>query len=125
MKCDWRHDVALECFTRAELVPPAMFGEAAWDCLLALHADERRELNLDQLAALVSLSTPSLQRCLIGLESQQLVTGELDGSGEVRAVLTPGGRGLLETYLAATGNLQFWHRETPRLASGESGPAAN
>lgn len=125
MKCDWRHAVGLECFTRAELVPPAMFGEAAWDCLLALYADARRELSLDQLAGVISIPTPSLQHCLVGLESRQLVTGELDGSGEIRAVLTPGGRELLETYLTATSNLQFWQQETPRLANGRSGPAAN
>lgn len=125
MKCDWRHDVGLECFTRAELVPPAMFGEAAWDCLLALYADGRRELSLDQLAGVISVPTPSLQHCLVELESRQLVTGELDGNGELRAVLTPSARGLLETYLTATSNLQFRHIDTARLANGQSGPAVN
>jgi hypothetical protein len=127
MNCDWQKDVRTECFVHAEFVPPAMFGEAAWDCLLALYADERRELRLDQLAGLVSLPWPSLQRCLVELERQQLVAGELHRNrGEVRAVLTRDGRDLLIKYLSATSNLQFRHGDWPRLASRDgSGPTVN
>ncbi len=127
MNYDWQKDVQLECFAHAGFVPPAMFGEAAWDCLLALYADERRELGLDQLAGIVSLPWPSLQRCLVELERQQLVAGELHrNNGEVRAVLTRDGRDLLEKYLSATNKLQIRHGEWPRLAPrDESGPAVN
>ncbi|MDT7533040.1 hypothetical protein OVY48_06260 [Sphingobium sp. SA2] len=96
MKCDWRNEVRVECFTRADLVPPTMFGEAAWDALLALYADEHNELTLDGLSGLVGVPAPSLQKSLVGLERQRLVRGELDhDSGKIRAVLTPGGQHLL------------------------------
>lgn len=126
MNCDWHNDVHLECFTRAEFIPPAMFGEAAWDCLLALHASDRPHLTLDRLARLTSLPAPSLHRCLADLETRQLVAGEVRPNGEIRAVLTRSGRELLETYLFATSNLQFRRGEWPRLTrrSG-SGPVVN
>ncbi|MDT7531458.1 hypothetical protein OVY29_22635 [Sphingopyxis sp. SE2] len=108
MKCDWQNEVHMECFTHAKFVPPAMFDEPAWDCLLALHADARHELNLDQLAWLISVPAPSLQRCLVNLERQRFVIGEQDErNGELRAVLTRSGRDLLERYLSATSALQF------------------
>lgn len=127
MKCDWQNDVRTECFAHAEFVPPAMFGEAAWDCLLALYADERRVLGLDRLAGLASLPWLSLQRCLVDLERQQLVTGDLRrNNGEVRAVLTRDGRDLLQKYLSATSDLQVRHGERPRLVSRDGrGPAAS
>lgn len=126
MNCDWHNDVHLECFTRAEFIPPAMFGEAAWDCLLALHANDRPHLTLDRLARLTSLPAPSLHRSLADLETRQLVAGEVRPNGEIRAVLTRSGRELLETYLFATSNLQFRRGEWPRLTrrSG-SGPVVN
>lgn len=121
MNCDWRNDVRMECFAHAEFVPPAMFGEAAWDCLLALHANDRPQLTLDQLARLTSLPAPTLHHRLVELERRQLVAGEMYPDGEVRAVLTRSGRELLETYLSATSRLQAGHGESPRLA-WRSGP---
>ena len=110
MKCDWQKEVHMECFTHAEFVPPVMFGEAAWDCLLALHADEHNDLGLDQLTRLISVPPSVLQRCLIELERQRLVTGVLlEKNGEVRAVLTRGGHDLLERYISATSALQSRH----------------
>lgn len=110
MKCDWQKELHMECFARAEFVPPVMFGEAAWDCLLALHANQRHGLKLDRLACLISLPAPSLQRCLVNLERQRLVTGELsERTSEVRAVLTRDGQALLERYLSATSALQTRH----------------
>lgn len=107
MNCDWQKEVHLECFNRAEFVPPAMFGEAAWDCLLALYADEGRSLGLDQLAGLISVPASSLQRSLVELESRQLITGDLLGDGHIQARLTRGGRNLLESYLSASSGLQY------------------
>jgi len=110
MNCDWHNDVHLECFTRAEFVPPAMFGEAAWDCLLALHTNERNDLSLDQLTRLISVPPPVLQRCLVELERRQLVTGVmLEENREVRAMLTRGGHRLLQSYISATSALQPRH----------------
>lgn len=126
MACDWKNQVHLDCFDRAEFVPPAMFGEAAWDCLLALYADVRRQLSLDELAGLISVPASSLQRFLAHLESRQLVAGEMQGNGEVRAVLTRGGRGLLETYLSATSNLRTSPGEPLHLISrDENGRGIN
>ncbi len=127
MNCDWQNDVRTECFARAQFVPPAMFGEAAWDCLLALYADERRGLGLDRLAGIASLRWTSLQHWLAELERQQLVTAELRrNNGEVRAVLTRDGRDLLQKYLSATSDLQLRHGERPRLGSRDaSGPPAS
>lgn len=107
MNCDWRNDVRMECFAHAEFVPPAMFSEGAWDCLLALHSNDTPPISLEQLAGLTSLLQSSLQRCLVELERRELVTGELHGQNrELRAVLTRDGRELLETYLSATSKLQ-------------------
>lgn len=110
MKCDWQKELHMECFTHAEFVPPVMFGEAAWDCLLALHAGEHSDLRLDQLTRLISVPPSVLQRCLIELERQRLVTGVLhERTGEVRATLTRHGHELLEQYLSATSALQSRH----------------
>jgi hypothetical protein len=84
--------------------PPAMVEETAWDILLALRSDRRFGLRLDKLAALVSVHEELLNRWLSLLEDRQLVTGHT--TGEVRAVLTPSGRELLDQYLSAATDLQ-------------------
>ena len=103
MMGDWRHKVRIECFECVELVPPTIVGETIWDCLLALHANEHRELRLDELAWLISVPALSLQRCLTTLERHHLVTGEpTERNGQIRAVLTRDGQDLLEEYLSKT-----------------------
>lgn len=88
-------------------LPPAMVEETSWDILLALHSDRRRDLSLDKLASLASVSGTIMGRWLAGLEQRQLITGATDSStGELRAVLTNAGRELLDRYLSATNDLQ-------------------
>lgn len=91
----------------ATFMPPPTVEETAWDILLALHSDQSCELKLDKLAGLVSVSPPALDRWLERLEQRQLVTGARHRfSGELRAVLTPAGRELLDRYLSAAVGLQ-------------------
>ena len=74
---------------------------------MALYADQRCALGLGKLASLVSASEAVMRRWLYALEERRLITGA-DGSlgGDVRAVLTPTGRELLDRYLSATTDLQ-------------------
>ena len=91
----------------AAFLPPPTVEETAWDILLALHSDQGCELKLDKLAHLASVSLPVLHRWLELLEQRRLVTGVRHGfSGELRAVLTPAGRELLDRYLSAAADLQ-------------------
>ena len=88
-------------------LPPATVDEAAWDILLALHADRDNCLGLEPLARLASLPQRAFRLRLALLEERQLITGATDAAtGEIRAVLTPAGRALLDRYLSATTDLQ-------------------
>lgn len=89
-------------------LPPPGVEEAAWDILLALHADRCCELRLAKLANLVSLSSPALRRQLELLEQRRLVAGVSPGFGrEVRAILTSAGRRLLDQFLSAAADLRL------------------
>lgn len=91
----------------AALVPRAMIEEAGWDILLALHSDRRGELSLEKLASMASLHQTVMGSWLSWLEDRSLVTGTTDKfTGQLRAVLTPRGRDLLDRYLSAVGDLQ-------------------
>ena len=93
------------------ILPPAMIEESAWDILLALRSDRRCDLSLAKLASLVSVTPTTLQYWLATLEDRQLITGATDGfSGEVRAVLTPPARQVLDAYLSASSDLQVGTR---------------
>lgn len=86
-------------------VPPAMLEETPWDILLALHADQ--DLSLERLAPVVSVRPAVVGNWLSWLEHRNLVTGTQDElTGEVRAILTGGGRELLDRYLSASIDLQ-------------------
>ena len=107
MNRDW-HELEVRKPAAAATLPPAMVEETGWDILLALHSGGPRELNLDKLASIVSVSQTVLQSWLSGLERRQLITGTADRlTGEVRACLTSAGRGLLDRYLSATSDLQI------------------
>jgi DNA-binding MarR family transcriptional regulator len=103
MNCVWLKDLPSGIRTAAAFLPPAMTGEAGWDILLALHSDQRRELTLDKLGALISVSRLVLTEWLAILEQRQLIRGSSD---KHLAVLTPEGRELLDRYLTATSALQ-------------------
>lgn len=88
-------------------VPPTNVGEAAWDILLALHADHGRELSLAQLSAIASVPMARLEFWLANLEERDLITGAAHRwTGEIVTALTARGRELLQCYLSATGDLQ-------------------
>ena len=89
------------------ILPPAMIEESAWDILLALHSDRRCALSLAKLASLASVTPSALNRWLAALEERQFITGAKHNfTGELRAVLTPPARQLLDTYLSASSDLQ-------------------
>ena len=91
----------------ATFMPPPSVEETAWDILLALHSDRSCELKLDKLARIVSVAPPIVDRWLDVLEQRRLVAGTRHQfSGELRAVLTPAGRELLDRYLSAAADLQ-------------------
>jgi hypothetical protein len=104
MSCQWPKDILLQSPAAAISLPPATIEETAWDILLALHSDHRRGLGLDRLARLVSVSRPVLDGWLALLEERSLITGNMHD--ELRAVLTPAARELLDRYWSATSGLQ-------------------
>ncbi len=66
------------------------------------------KLTLDKLASVVSVPQPVLSRWLALLEQRQLITGAMpEIAQELRAVLTPAGRDLLDRYLSVTRDLQL------------------
>ena len=106
MNYDWQMDQRPRG-TAATVMPPAMVDEAGWDILLALRSDQACGLNLGKLGAVVSVPQPVLLGWLAGLEQRQLITGTTASpTGEVRAVLTPTGRELLDKYLTAARDLR-------------------
>jgi DNA-binding MarR family transcriptional regulator len=108
MSCDWQKTSLMPRQSAAAFLPPALVDETGWDILLALHSDQRRYLGLGKLASLVSASNEVMTRWLSSLEEQQLVTGNKNmHTGELRALLTPAGRELLDRYLSATTDLQL------------------
>lgn len=107
MSYDWPMDILLHSPTAATFLPPATVEETAWDILLALHSDGSCGLGLDKLARLVSVPQPVVDRWLALLEQRGLITGAMHGSSDdVRAVLTPAARELLDRYWSATSGLQ-------------------
>jgi hypothetical protein len=108
MNHDWQKDLEIHEPQATTALPPAMVEETGWDVLLALHSDPRGELSLAKLAAIASVSLRVLHGWLAGLEERHLITGTEDQqSSELRALLTPTGRDLLDRYLSATSGLQL------------------
>lgn len=95
----------LEWLTRpaTEVVPPPSIDEVGWDILLALHGDKGCALGLKKLGFIVSVSAETLTSRLARLEEFELIRGVLNEvTRELRAILTPAGRALLDGYFAAT-----------------------
>ena len=104
MGYEWPKELQLPSPTAATFLPPATVEETAWDILLALRSDRNCGIGLDRLANLASVSRPALEGWLALLERRNLVTvTRLD---ELRAVLTPAARELLDRYWSATSGLQ-------------------
>jgi hypothetical protein len=112
MNGDWVKGFQMRSASAATFLPPAMVEETGWDILLALHSDPRRELCLERLTAVASVSEAVALHWLAGLEERHLITGAKDAlTGELRAILTLGGRELLDRYLSATSDLQVGAHE--------------
>jgi len=106
MTYDWQMDLRPSKRTAATLLPPPTVDETAWDILLALHSDDRAS-SLDALGRRISVRRAVLNRWLALLEQRHLITGVINEiTEELRAVLTPCGRQLLDRYLSATNGLQ-------------------
>ena len=94
--------------TRAELFPPPMIGEVAWDILLALAAERHGALGLDRLACLVSARSISMSGSLRDLEERRLISFRTQfAGGQPQPALTRDGRELLDNYLTAASDLQL------------------
>ena len=108
MNYDWQMELRSRGRPAATFLPPALVEETAWDILLALHSDEGCKLSLDKLASVVSAPRPVLNQWLALLEERRLITGSKHGvEQELRAVLMPAGRELLDRYLSVTSDLQI------------------
>ena len=106
MNGDLQKNVRMRGQTAAAILPPAIMEETPWDILLALHSDRRCDLSLPKLASLVSVTPSALNRWLAALEDRQFITGAKHSlTGELRAVLTPPARQLLDRYLSASSDL--------------------
>lgn len=111
MNYDWQMDLKPRSRAAASVTPPVTVDETAWDILLTLHNDNGCELSLEKLARVVSIPDPVLNRRLAELEQGQLITGvKNEVTNELRALLTPEGRRLLDRYLSATTDLQVGTR---------------
>jgi len=84
-----------------------MVEETGWDILLALYSDNRGDISLGKLGAIVSASEMIMAQWLSSLEERHLITGTTDTvTGQIRALLTTAGRELLDRYLSVTSSLQ-------------------
>lgn len=111
----YARNACLESLTRpaTEVVPPPSINEIAWDILLALHSDKGCALSLNKLGFIVSVSAATLDLWLARLEELELIRGVInEATSELRAILTPAGRVLLDRYFAATNELSGRRRPT-------------
>lgn len=114
MNYDWQIDLRSRSPTAAAFLPPPLIQEAAWDILLTLRSDDGHKLSLNKLGSMVSVPKQVLNQWLVLLEDGQLITGDKPGfARDLRAVLTPAGRELLDRYLTVTSGLQTGARECP------------
>jgi DNA-binding MarR family transcriptional regulator len=107
MMYDWQTSLRTSDYYAVSILPPATVEETGWDILLALHSDRHCRLGLGKLASMVSVPDATIDRWLGALEERKLITGAPHPStGELLAVLTEMGRGLLDRYFSATKDLQ-------------------
>ena len=88
---------------RRTLFEPNLFGEPAWDILLALYVidDVERRLNIAQLTAITHVPLTTALRWLAHLEDQDLVSRSIAPADHrmVLIELTDFGRRAMEAYL--------------------------
>lgn len=108
MNYNWQMDLRPRSRNAATFLPPALVPETAWDILLALHSDEGPMLSLEKLGSVASVQRPVLNHWLALLEERRLITGTKHGfMQQLRAILTPAGRELIDRYLSVTNDLQI------------------
>jgi DNA-binding MarR family transcriptional regulator len=95
---------------RSNIFDPGLFGESAWNALLALYADEKTgvPVTIERLAKLVGARAASFDRWINYLEELGLVIrGESQAPGAQQDLvrLSDKGRADLERYLSDTLNL--------------------
>jgi DNA-binding MarR family transcriptional regulator len=83
---------------RGKYLPPAMFGEAAWDILLSLYTLGDGVAGLDMICESLSIRMNSALRWIDYLEGEGLAVREDWARGPV-VKLTEHGREALESYL--------------------------
>jgi hypothetical protein len=91
---------------RPNYLPSAMFGETAWDILLAVYGLGDGVAGLDMICEGALMRTNSALRWLDYLEEERLVAREDWQRGPV-VRLTDMGREALESYLARLGRQHF------------------
>ena len=85
---------------------PGLFGEAAWDVLLALYTMDQAgpRLTIAALSKVAGVPTATILRWLQTLEDQELVTRRPHPHDRRSAIvqITPQGRQAMESYLSET-----------------------
>ena len=90
----------------AAFLPPETVDETGWDILLALRSHAQGNLSLEKLSVMASVPQRILNEWLVLLEDRELIAGEKhEAHDELRPILTPGGRQLLNSYLSAASSL--------------------
>jgi len=108
MTYDWQTSLRASDYEAARTLPPATLEETGWDILLALHRDRHCDLTLQKLASIASAREAEMLQWCASLERRGLITGAKHrATGELLAVLTAKGRGLLDRYFSATSDLQL------------------
>lgn len=106
MNCPRQSDLAFGNSRVPGFAPPPSLTEAGWDILMALRS-KSRGLNPQKLRSMVSVSATVIGRWLSSLEDRRFITGVEDEiTGEIRALLTPGGLELIDRYLSAVAEFQ-------------------
>lgn len=85
---------------RSKYLPDTLFGETAWDIMLALYASHDGAARLDNLCKSSRQSMKSTLRWIDHLEEQRLIARAERPDGPV-VQLTDGGRETLISYLAS------------------------
>jgi DNA-binding MarR family transcriptional regulator len=103
MLCEHARQIRYQRGVRAELFDRSIFGEPAWDMLLALYTidGDRRRLNTGDLAELASVALTTALRWLDYLEEQSLIERRSNPFDQrmVYVELADKGRAKMDSYL--------------------------
>lgn len=95
-----------ERMRRTRFLSPAIFGEPAWDMLLAAYIMEGRQLKVGTLGSMVNVAATTALRWVQYLEKERLVvkTPDPDDGRAVDIHLSDHGRGTLDAYFSSFPN---------------------